>query len=109
MNSVFFLLTSSFTLHPFITLPTSHFTLQEWGIVVGVVVSFMLAVGPWMFMVHAKLAVLASQVAALCQKVDHAAETEERLWLDHARHATRLEAHDVQIGQIDLRLRELCE
>ena len=40
-------------------------TVQEWSIVVGVVVSAVLALGPWMFMVHAKLAVLSSQVARL--------------------------------------------
>lgn len=84
-------------------------TTQEWGIVVGVMVSGLLAVGPWMFMVHAKLAVLASQVTTLCRKMDQAAETQERLWSVHARHATKLETHDVQIAQISQRLRDLSE
>jgi len=84
-------------------------TTQEWGIVVGVMVSGLLAVGPWMFMVHAKLAVLASQVTTLCRKMDQAAETQERLWSVHARHATKLETHDVRIAQISQRLRDLSE
>jgi hypothetical protein len=84
-------------------------TVQEWSIVVGVVVSAVLALGPWMFMVHAKLAVLASQVASLCHKVDKAAETHEKLWSVYARHEARLETHQVQIAQISERLRDLLE
>ena len=34
-------------------------TTQQWAIIIGVIVSGLLALGPWMFMVHAKLAVLA--------------------------------------------------
>ena len=82
---------------------------QQWSVVVGALISGMLALGPWMFMVHAKLAVLASQVAALCRKMDQAAETQERLWSVHARHTTKLETHDVQIAQISQRLRDLLE
>jgi len=82
-------------------------SVQEWSIAVGVVVSGLLAIGPWMFMVHAKLAVLANQVATLCQKMDQAAQTQEKLWSTHARHATKLETHDVQIAQISQRLRDL--
>ncbi len=84
-------------------------TTQQWGIIIGVVVSGVLAIGPWMFMVHAKLAVLASQVATLCRKMDQASETQEKLWSVHTRHATKLETHDVQIGQISQRLRDLLD
>ncbi|MCX7427306.1 MAG: hypothetical protein NTW96_16965 [Planctomycetia bacterium] len=84
-------------------------SVQEWSIVVGVVVSAVLALGPWMFMVHAKLAVLANQVSSLCHKVDKAAETHEKLWLVYARHEARLETHQVQIAQISERLRDLLE
>jgi len=80
--------------------------IEEWS-VVGVIVSGLLAIGPWMFMVHAKLAVLASQVAMLCQKMDQAAQTQEKLWSVHARHASKLETHDVQIAQVSQRMREL--
>jgi hypothetical protein len=84
-------------------------TVQEWSIVVGVAISALLALGPWMFMVHAKLAVLANQVATLCKKVDGAAAAGERLWSLHARHEVKLETHDVQISQIAQRLRELLD
>ena len=73
-------------------------SVQQWAIVAGVLVSGLLAVGPWMFMVHAKLAVLAAQVAILCRKVDKAAETHEKLWSVYARHEARLETHHVQIA-----------
>jgi len=82
-------------------------TPQEWSIVVGVGMSAMLALGPWMFMVHAKLAVLANQVAMLCKKVDEAAEANQNLWSLHARHEAKLETHDVQIAQLGERLRDL--
>ena len=84
-------------------------SVQQWSIVIGVMVSAVLAVGPWMFMVHAKLAVLANQVAALCRKMDEAAGKQEKLWSVHARHATKLETHDVQIAQISQRLQDLWE
>lgn len=84
-------------------------SVEEWGIAVGVMVSGLLAVGPWMFMVHAKLAVLATQVAMLCQKMDKAAQTQEKLWSVDARHAAKLETHDVQIAQISQRLQDLWE
>jgi len=84
-------------------------SVQEWGIAVGVMVSGLLAVGPWMFMVHAKLAVLASQVAMLCQKIDKAALAQEKLWSAESRHAAKLETHDVQIAQISQRMRELWD
>ena len=35
----------------------------EWGILLGVVTSGLLALAPWMFMVHAKLAVIAAAQA----------------------------------------------
>ena len=84
-------------------------TTQQWAIIIGVIVSGLLALGPWMFMVHAKLAVLAEQVAMLCRKMDQAGQTQEKLWSVHTRHATKLETHDVQIAQISGRLRDLLD
>lgn len=80
---------------------------EQWSIIVGVAVSAVAALTPWMFMVHAKLAVLAAQVTDLCRKMDHAAEVQEKLWSVHSRHAARLETHEVQIAQISQRLRDL--
>jgi len=80
---------------------------EQWGIVVGVVMSAALALAPWMFMVHAKLAVLASQLFSLESKVDKLIEANEQRLPMCARHAARLDTHDVQIAQICERLRPM--
>jgi len=82
---------------------------EEWSIVVAVAMSAVLGLGPWMFMVHAKLAVLANQVAVLCKKVDAAADSHEKLWTLYARHEAKLETHDAQISQISERLRDILD
>jgi tetrahydromethanopterin S-methyltransferase subunit B len=82
-------------------------TTAEWGIVIGVVMSALLALTPWMFMVHAKLAVLASQMANLEDKVDKLIEANEQRLPMCASHATQLDTHHVQIGQISERLRDI--
>lgn len=45
-------------------------SVQEWGIVVGAIVAGMLALGPWMFMVHAKLAVIGEQIEDLSERIE---------------------------------------
>jgi len=82
-------------------------TVQEWGIVVGVVVSGLLALAPWMLMVDAKLAVIAAQIVELGEKVEKAAEANERLWSRYAQHEARLETHDVQFAHVAERLEEI--
>ena len=83
--------------------------IQAWGIVMGVVMSALFTLGPWMFMVHAKLAVIAARIVELGQKVEKATEANERLWSFYAQHEARLETHQVQIAQISERLREMLE
>ena len=80
---------------------------DEWGIIGGGVVSGLLAFGPWMFMVHAKLAVIAAQITELDEKVDKAAEANQQLWSRYAQHETRLETHDVQFAHVAERLQEI--
>jgi len=80
---------------------------QEWGIVIGVVVSAALALGPWMFMVHAKLAVIASRIDDLAEKVEKAAAANHQLWSLYAQHEARLETHDVQFSHVAERLQEI--
>lgn len=82
-------------------------TAQEWGIVIGMAVSALLALGPWMFMVHAKLAVIAAQIVQLGEKVEKAAEANQQLWSRYAQHEARLETHDVQFAHVAQRLQEL--
>ena len=82
-------------------------TAQEWGILIGMVVSALLALAPWMFMVHAKLAVIATQIVELDEKVEKSAEANQQLWSRYAQHEARLETHDVQFTYIAERLQEI--
>ena len=82
-------------------------TAEEWGIVIGVVVSALLALAPWMFMVHAKLAVIAAQIVELGEKVEKAAEANQQLWSRYAQHEARLQTHDVQFAHVAERLQEI--
>ena len=77
----------------------------EWSLIVGVLMSIALAVGPWMFKVHAKLAVIASKIVDLCDKMDRTSDEHRRLWEVCARHTSRLDTHDVQLAHIAERLR----
>ena len=83
--------------------------LEQWTIVIGALMSITLTIGPWMFMVHAKLAVLASQVQFLCRKLEKAANVHDQLTGLHTRHEARLEAQAVEIRQIHERLRVMSE
>jgi hypothetical protein len=82
-------------------------SVEAWGIVIGVVSSAVLALAPWMFRVHAKLAVIATQIAELGEKVEKAAEANHQLWSCYAQHEARLETHDVQIAHLAERLEEI--
>jgi hypothetical protein len=82
-------------------------SVQEWEIVMGVVMSAILALGPWMFMVHAKLAVIAARIVDLAEKVEKAADANRELWSLYAQHEARLETHDVQFRHIAERLEEV--
>ncbi len=81
-------------------------TIQEWSLVVGVLTSVLLALGPWMFMVHAKLAVIVTQVAQLSEKMEKAVEAHQELWARYAEHEARLDTHDVRLRHLDDRLRD---
>ena len=81
-------------------------TIQEWSIVIGVIVSALLALAPWMFMVHAKLAVLATQMANLEDKVDRLIEAYEHRLPKCEQHEARLDTQEVQIEHIVQRLQE---
>jgi hypothetical protein len=82
-------------------------SVQQWGIVVGVMMSVLLALTPWMFMVHAKLAVIATQVTELAEKVEKATDANSRLWDRYARHDTLLQTHEVHFAHLAERLEEL--
>jgi hypothetical protein len=81
-------------------------SIQEWTLIGGFVLSIGLAVGPWMFKVHAKLAVIASKIFDLCEKIDQTRDEHRRLWDACSRHQSRLDTHEVQLSHIAERLRE---
>ena len=80
-------------------------TLGEWSLIVCTVLPVALAMGPWMFKVHAKLAVIASKIVDLCDKMDRTSDEHRRLWEVCSRHESRLDTHDVQLSHIAERLR----
>lgn len=82
-------------------------TVEQWGIVVAVAMSALLALAPWMFMVHAKLAVLASKMHSMDNKADKLIEANEQRLPMCALHAARLDTHDLKISQICDRLRQI--
>ncbi|MCX7670230.1 MAG: hypothetical protein N2439_09175 [Anaerolineae bacterium] len=80
---------------------------NEWISLLGVAVSAAVVIGPGIVSLHAKLAVVAAQVAELCDKVGKlTAAHEERLRMCIDHHA-RLDAQELQIADAVQRLREL--
>jgi hypothetical protein len=82
-------------------------SVEEWGIVMGVVTSAVLALAPWMFMVHGKLAVLATQLVSLEEKVDKLIAGDEHRGPMCALHEARLETHEVQLEHLVARVQEM--
>ncbi|MGD9126616.1 MAG: hypothetical protein PVH19_04485 [Planctomycetia bacterium] len=82
---------------------------EQWAIIIGVLTSFVLTVGPWMFMVHAKLAVLASECKFLCDQLKRAANLYEQLMALNSQHEARLQAQAVEIRQIHEWIRTMSE
>ena len=80
--------------------------IEDWGITAGVVISMVLAIGPWMFKVHAKLAVIATETANLCRSLKEAARDHRKLWEVCSRHQSRLDTHDVQIAHLAEELKD---
>jgi hypothetical protein len=82
-------------------------TIETWGILIGALVPGLLALAPWMLMVHAKLAVLTSTIASLEGKVDKLIDDNEQRRPMCAVHAARLDSIEVQLGQIHTQLHEI--
>jgi hypothetical protein len=79
---------------------------EEWSTVIGVIVSGLLALTPWMLMVHARLAVLTTTIESLAKKVDKLIDDNEQRQPMCAVHGTRLDAVESQLVDIHNRLRE---
>ena len=80
---------------------TEPMSSNEWGIVIGMVASALLALGPWMFMVHAKLAVLATMVDVLCKKVDRINEAFGMHKKEHDKLIAKISDHETRIVVIE--------
>lgn len=75
-------------------------SIQEWTAVIGVGLSLVLGLGPWMLSVHAKLAVIATRLDEIRRRLDElAASHEERLAMC-IEHQSRLESHAVQLADL---------
>ena len=81
-------------------------SIQDWLSVIGIAVSVVLVLGPWMVKVHAKLAVIATRIVDLSAKVEKLAEAADRLWSLSAHHEARLDTHEVELEFVAERLRE---
>ncbi len=80
---------------------------NEWIALMAVFLSAAVVIGPGLVALHAKLAVVASQVAVLCDKVEKLAASHEerlRMCIDHH---SRLDTQEVQLADVLERLREL--
>ena len=74
-------------------------TANDWSALAAIVVPIALAMTPWMFMVHAKLAVIAAKVSDLCETIKHANEQQLRLARTVGEHETRLDAIEQRINK----------
>ena len=59
-----------------------------------------MAIAPWMFKVHAKLAVIASKIVDLCNKMDRSVEEHHQIWQICNRHQSRLDMLDIKIAHL---------
>lgn len=72
--------------------------MPDWTSTLGLIVSAAAAFGPWLFAVHAKLAVIASRMDEIGQRLERlAAAHDERLAMCIA-HQSRLERHETLLG-----------
>jgi hypothetical protein len=65
---------------------------SDWTALASVAMPIVLAMAPWMFMVHAKLAVIAARVSDLCETIKHANQEQLRLSSVLNCHESRLDA-----------------
>jgi len=82
-------------------------TIQEWGIIIGVAFSGLLTLAPWMMMVQAKLAVIASRLDEMHQQMTRANRDKQELWSCCSQHGIRLQTHEVQIAHLAERVQDL--
>jgi len=84
-------------------------TVDEWAIVIGVFSGTILALAPWMFTVHAKLAVLTATITSLEAKVDKLIDDNGARMPMCAAHAARLDAFESRLAGMHARLEKLAD
>ena len=75
-------------------------TINELLTVAGLLISLIAGLGTWMFMVHAKLAVIASKLVDVAEKLERSADDRHELWTTCARHEARLERHETELKHL---------
>lgn len=78
----------------------------NWLSLLGLVASVVLTVTPWLFALHARLAVIAAQIEQLCGTVKKLAEAHEQRLSMCIAHQSRLDAQEVRIDNLEERVRE---
>jgi len=82
-------------------------TVHEWGIIIGVAFSGIVALAPWMMMVQAKLAVIAARLDELHEQMVRGGRDKQELWHCCSQHGARLQTHDVQLAHLAERVQDL--
>lgn len=82
---------------------------QEWEIIIGMMTAARSATGPWMFMVHAKLAVLSTQVARLETKMDSMVDAEQKRLPQCIQHEISLKEMERRMEMYGLQIENLSE
>lgn len=82
-------------------------SIAEWSLLIGTILPFVLATIPWMMRVHAKLAVIVTQIESLCEKLESESIENRGIRKELARVGTRIESHEMQIAYIEQRIENI--
>jgi hypothetical protein len=82
-------------------------TTHDWISLLGVGVSALLTIGPWLFALHGKLAVIGNQVTSLCEQVEKLSNAHQQRWEMCVEHQSRLDTQEVKLEDVADRLREV--
>jgi hypothetical protein len=81
-------------------------SMQDWLSLAGLAVPIVVAVGPWLFAVHSRLAVIGSRVEQLCGDVRRLADAHDDRLAMCIDHQSRLEALGMRVECLEGRWEE---
>lgn len=84
-----------------------QFTLSDIATMAGLCVPVVLAVIPWFIRIHAKLEVVAAELAKLSQQFESVNELTHELHCRTADHSAKLNAQDIRILYLNERIEKL--